>query len=201
MMADNNRERPAENYFYKEICMSHIEELATIKDVYVVTLTPYGDERGRFMEIFRKEWFPQRTWEVVQSNRSDSRAGVLRGLHYHFQQVDYWHLLKGQIRAALYDLRPDSPTSGTAFTIDLDGDKPAGLFIPQGVAHGFVALTDITLMYIVDKYYSGQDEFGVAWNDPDIAMPWGVAEPMISARDAANPFLKDIPFERRPPRS
>lgn len=180
--------------------MSHIEELTAIKDVYVVTLEPVGDDRGRFMEIFRKEWFPQRTWEVVQSNRSDSRAGVLRGLHYHFQQVDYWHLLKGRIRAALFDLRPDSPTSGAAFTLDLDGDRPLGLFIPQGVAHGFVALTDITLMYIVDRYYNGQDEFGVAWNDPDIGMPWAVAEPMLSARDAANPFLKNIPDERRPRR-
>jgi dTDP-4-dehydrorhamnose 3,5-epimerase len=178
--------------------MSQIEELSVIKDVFVVTLQPFEDERGRFMETFRKEWFPQRSWEAMQSNRSDSRAGVLRGLHYHFQQVDYWHVVKGKIRAALYDLRPDSPTSGTAYTLEMDAEGPVGLFIPVGVAHGFVALADATLIYIVDKYYDGRDEFGVAWNDPDIALPWGVDEPMVSARDAANPLLKDIPRDKLP---
>ncbi len=178
--------------------MPHIQESTIIKDVQIVTLKPFPDERGRFMETFRKEWFPQRSWEIIQINRSDSKAGVLRGLHYHFHQVDYWYLVAGKIRAGLYDLRAGSPTYGAAQTIEMDEDNPIGIFIPVGVAHGFVTLARATLTYVVDNYYDGEDEHGVAWNDPDIAMPWGVECPLISPRDIANPFLKDISPRKLP---
>jgi dTDP-4-dehydrorhamnose 3,5-epimerase len=178
--------------------MSHIQESTVIKDVYIATLKPYADVRGRFMETFRKEWFPQRSWDIIQTNRSDSKAGVLRGLHYHFQQVDYWYVIAGKIRAGLYDLRPDSPTYGAAQTIEMGEENQLGVFIPVGVAHGFVALTDVTLIYVVDNYYSGDDEFGIAWNDPALGLAWGVESPIISARDAANPRLADIPPDKLP---
>lgn len=178
--------------------MPHIQESTVIKDVQLVTLRPFTDERGRFMETFRKEWFPQRSWDIIQANRSDSRAGVLRGLHYHFHQVDYWYVVAGVIRAGLVDLRPQSPTYRATQVIELGDTHQTGMFIPVGVAHGFVALTDATLTYVVDNYYNGADELGVAWNDPDIALPWGVAEPVLSPRDAANPFLRDIPPEKLP---
>ena len=181
--------------------MPQIEESNLIKDVQIVTLKPFKDERGRFMETFRREWFPQRSWDKMQSNRSESIAGVVRGLHYHFHQVDYWMVAAGKIRAALYDMRPDSPTQGAVQTIDIGEDNEVGVFIPVGVAHGFLTLTDATLIYIVDNYYDGADEHGVAWNDPAIAMPWGVESPLISPRDAANPLLKDIPLDRRPTRN
>ena len=150
------------------------------------------------METFRKAWFPQRSWEIVQTNRSDSKAGVLRGLHYHFKQIDYWYVVNGKIRAGLVDIRPGSPTYGVAQTIEMGDENQVGLFIPIGVAHGFVTLTDATLTYIVDNYYDSHDEYGVAWNDPDIAMPWGVESPVVSARDTENPQLKDIPPENMP---
>lgn len=153
------------------------------------------------MEVFRKEWFPQRSWEIIQSNRSDSQAGVLRGLHYHSHQVDYWYVVTGKIRAGLADIRPDSPTYGATQVIEMGAEHQLGVFIPVGVAHGFVALTDATLTYIVDNYYDGADEHGIAWNDPDLALSWGVATPTVSPRDAANPFLKDIPAELLPKRS
>ena len=178
--------------------MPQIEESNLIKDVQIVTLKPFGDERGRFMETFRKAWFPQRSWEIVQTNRSDSKAGVLRGLHYHFKQIDYWYVVNGKIRAGLVDIRPGSPTYGVAQTIEMGDENQVGLFIPIGVAHGFVTLTDATLTYIVDNYYDSHDEYGVAWNDPDIAMPWGVESPVVSARDTENPQLKDIPPENMP---
>jgi dTDP-4-dehydrorhamnose 3,5-epimerase len=180
--------------------MPQIQESSLIKDVYIVTFDVFGDERGRFMETFRKEWFPQRSWDIVQTNRSVSQAGVLRGLHYHFKQVDYWIVAAGAIRAALYDLRPDSPSRGVAQILELDNENQKGVFIPIGVAHGFVSLTDATLIYLVDNYYDGGDEHGVAWNDPDIAMPWGVGAPVVSKRDAANPLLKDIPTDKLPKR-
>ena len=178
--------------------MSHIQESALIKDVQIVTLNPYADERGRFMETFRKEWFPQRSWNIIQTNRSDSKAGVLRGLHYHFQQVDYWYVIAGKIRAGLYDMRSGSPTYGVAQTIEMGEENQVGVFIPVGVAHGFVALTAVTLIYVVDNYYSGADEFGVAWNDPTVALPWGVEAPLVSPRDVGNPRLKDIPVDKLP---
>ncbi len=178
--------------------MPQIEESNLIKDVQIVTLKSFGDERGRFMETFRKAWFPQRSWEIVQTNRSDSKAGVLRGLHYHFKQIDYWYVVNGKIRAGLVDIRPGSPTYGVAQTIEMGDENQVGLFIPIGVAHGFVTLTDATLTYIVDNYYDSHDEYGVAWNDPDIAMPWGVESPVVSARDTENPLLKDIPPENMP---
>lgn len=180
--------------------MSLIQESALIKDVQVVTLKPFADARGRFMETFRKEWFPQRSWDIIQTNRSDSKAGVLRGLHYHFQQVDYWYVIAGRIRAGLVDLRPGSPTYGAAQTIEMGEENQIGVFIPVGVAHGFVALTDVTLIYVVDNYYNGADEFGVAWNDPALGVAWGVKAPVVSDRDVANPKLKDIPPDKLPRR-
>jgi dTDP-4-dehydrorhamnose 3,5-epimerase len=172
--------------------MPQIEESNFIKDVQIVGLKPFGDERGRFMETFRKEWFPQRSWEIIQSNRSDSLTGVLRGLHYHFRQVDYWYVVSGKIRAGLADIRLDSPTYGATQMVEMGEENQVGLFIPVGVAHGFVTLTDATLTYIVDNYYDSHDEYGVAWNDSELGLPWGVESPLISGRDAANPRLKDI---------
>jgi len=145
------------------------------------------------METFRKEWFPERSWEKMQTNRSTSQAGVLRGLHYHFYQVDYWFVVQGTIRVGLADLRTTSPTYKASQVVEIGDDNPMGVFIPVGVAHGFLSLTDITLMYVVDNYYDGgKDEYGVAWNDPDLGVAWGNDNPILSDRDQANPFLSSI---------
>jgi dTDP-4-dehydrorhamnose 3,5-epimerase len=174
--------------------MPIITESKNIPGILLVELKSFADDRGRFAETFRKEWFPQREWRYVQTNRSDSHAGILRGLHYHFKQVDYWYLFSGRIRVGLADLRQTSPCYRRAETIDLDAADNRGLFIPVGVAHGFLALTDVTLFYIVDNYYDGGDELGLAWNDPEIAVPWRLeSDPIISGRDAANPLFRDIP--------
>lgn len=164
-----------------------------ILDVRTVKFRVFADERGQFMETFRKEWFPDRSWEIIQSNRSHSAPGVLRGLHYHHHQVDYWQLIEGEIKVGLADLRPWSPTYHATEIIELSADQPVGLFIPVGVAHGFYAKTAATLLYLVDNYYTGSDELGVAWNDPTLAIPWGVTAPILSKRDAQNPLLADIP--------
>ncbi len=178
--------------------MPQIENSTLIDGVQIVKFDAFEDGRGRFMETFRKAWFPQRSWENIQSNRSESLAGVLRGLHYHFYQVDYWTVMSGKIRAALYDLRPGSPTQGAAQTVEMGGENLVGLYIPIGVAHGFVSLTDAVLVYIVDNYYTGGDEYGVAWNDPALGVNWGVESPIVSGRDSSNPLLKDIPAKNLP---
>jgi dTDP-4-dehydrorhamnose 3,5-epimerase len=172
--------------------MTEFHESRRIPGVKIVRLRSFADDRGQFMEVFRKDWFPERTWEIVQSNRSDSAAGVLRGLHFHHRQVDYWHVTRGEIRVALADLRRSSPVYGVTEVIDLTQDEPTGLFIPVGVAHGFYAITDATLSYIVDNYYDGQDELGIAWNDPDLQIDWGVSHPVLSDRDHNNPYLSNI---------
>ena len=178
---------------------SPAQPFEAIHGVQTVPLQAFGDERGRFMETFRVEWFPGVNWDRLQSNRSDSAAGVLRGLHYHFKQVDYWLAVRGTIRVGLVDLRPSSPTFLQSATIDMGEDNLLGLFIPEGVAHGFAALTDCTLMYIVNNYYDGgADEFGIAWNDPKINLDWGLADPALSRRDLNNPLIANIPPVAQP---
>ncbi len=99
--------------------MTFIENCARIDGIKYVHLRGFGDERGRFMETFRREWFPERSWDMIQANRSDSVAGVLRGLHYHFHQVDYWYVPRGRIQVGLADLRIGSPTFGSSHVLEI----------------------------------------------------------------------------------
>ena len=178
--------------------MAEIIQSSLIQGVKFVQLRAFSDERGRFLETFRKEWFPERSWQIIQTNRSDSKQGVLRGLHYHFKQVDYWYVPSGRIRVGLADLRQSSPTVGHSEVIEIGEERQIGVYIPSGVAHGFVALTPATLTYLVDNHYDGADELGVAWNDPDLAVAWGVSEPILSGRDQQNPRWKEIPADKMP---
>ena len=178
--------------------MTEIVASTQLNGVKFAQLRAFGDERGRFLETFRKNWFPERGWEIVQTNRSDSKAGVLRGLHYHFHQVDYWVCVAGRIRVGLADLRRGSPTFGASEALEIGGEHQIGVFIPSGVAHGFYALTDATLTYIVDNYYDGADELGVAWDDPTLAVPWDADQPILSGRDRQNPRLEAILEQHRP---
>lgn len=164
---------------------------SSIADVLIVAPDAHGDERGRFVETYRRQWLPLGR-EMVQANRSEKQAGALVGLHYHLHQADYWYVLRGRARVILHDLRDGSPTDGTTETIEMSGEEDRGLFIPPGVAHGFAALTDLLLWYLVDGYYNPGDELGLAWDDPDVGAEWGVERPVLSARDQANPRRRDI---------
>ncbi len=177
--------------------MPSIEESKVIADVIVVEPDLHGDERGRFVETYRRSWFPLGR-EMTQGNRSEKQAGAIVGLHYHLHQADYWYVLRGTARVVLHDLRQGSPTDGATLTIDLDGDHDRGLFIPPGVAHGFASLTDLTLWYLVDSYYNADDELGVAWDDPAIGADWGLTDPVLSERDRSNPRRADLDPGRRP---
>lgn len=181
--------------------LSPVEPSTVIEDVSFVTIKVYEDERGRFMETFRREWFPAVNWDRIQCNRSDSQAGVLRGLHYHHRQIDYWYVPRGLVRVGMVDLRPSSRTYMATQTVEVGERHNVGVFIPIGIAHGFYAVTDATLMYMVNNYYEGgQDENGVAWNDPDIKLDWGLGStvPLLSHRDRQNRLLRDIPTAERP---
>jgi dTDP-4-dehydrorhamnose 3,5-epimerase len=162
-----------------------------IADVLVVTPDVHGDPRGRFVETYRRNWLTLGR-EMVQANRSEKRAGALVGLHYHLHQADYWYVLRGTARVVLHDLRRGSPTDGATLTLDLDGDEDQGLFIPPGVAHGFAALTDVLLWYLVDGYYNPLEELGLAWDDPSVGADWGIGDPVVSERDRSNPRRNQI---------
>jgi dTDP-4-dehydrorhamnose 3,5-epimerase len=169
-----------------------------IADVLLVDLEVWGDDRGAFVETFRREWVPA-NFDVVQLNRADRRAGSVVGLHYHPTQADYWYVPRGILRMVLHDLRAGSPTEGVTFSLELGDDRPhVGVYIPSGVAHGFAALTDMTLTYAVDRYYDTAEELGVAWDDPEIAADWGVADPVLSDRDRRNPKRAEIAPAHRP---
>jgi dTDP-4-dehydrorhamnose 3,5-epimerase len=135
---------------------------------------------------------------MVQGNRSDKQAGAVVGLHYHLHQADYWLVPRGTIRVVLHDLRVGSPTEGATQALEIGEVDSRGVFIPPGVAHGFAALTDVTVTYLVDSYYNPEDELGVAWDDPQIGADWGVIDPILSARDQKNPRRADLPVDRRP---
>lgn len=178
--------------------VTNVRESSLIRGVRVVELASFADERGRFLESFRKEWFPEISWDVIQANRSDSRKNVLRGLHFHLHQVDYWYPAFGRLQVALYDLRRGSPTRGAREVFEIGESEPMGVLVPPGVAHGFLALSDATLTYLVDRYYDPGDEYGVAWNDPTVAVPWNTDSPLLSERDRKNPLLEEIPADRLP---
>jgi dTDP-4-dehydrorhamnose 3,5-epimerase len=171
---------------------------AEIDGVVVVEADRHEDARGAFVETWRHEWVPGSP-PMVQANRSTRRSGSVVGLHYHLHQADYWVAGAGRARVALHDLRPGSRTDGGTLVLELSGDVDRGVYIPPGVAHGFAALADVELWYLVDRYYDPADELGVAWDDPALGIDWGVAEPVLSARDRANPRRAELPPERRRP--
>ncbi|HEX3540208.1 MAG TPA: dTDP-4-dehydrorhamnose 3,5-epimerase [Acidimicrobiales bacterium] len=172
--------------------MPKIEQSDVITGVWIVEPDAHGDERGRFIETYRRSWFPEGR-EMIQGNRSDKQAGAVVGLHYHLHQADYWLVPKGTARVVLHDLRQKSETEGATLVLEIGEADSRGVFIPPGVAHGFAAVTDMMITYLVDSYYNPDDELGVAWDDPDIAADWGVISPVLSTRDQNNPRRKEIP--------
>lgn len=154
----------------------------------------FRDERGAFAELWRDSLTaPLESERFVQSNLSRSRAGVVRGMHFHRHQVDLWVLIEGRAVAVTTDLRQlaaDGQVTPTSQSLDLrPGDA---LFIPRLVAHGFWALDEMALVYFVSNEYDGTDEHGFAWNDEQAAIDWPAGEPILSERDRRNPPLADV---------
>jgi dTDP-4-dehydrorhamnose 3,5-epimerase len=173
-------------------------ELQPLEGVTRRDLRVFADERGSMREIWRDSWgYPVAPGiRFVQGNVSHSQAGVLRGLHFHRRQDDFWVLLSGRAVVALVDLRSATPGSlqaGTRPPVMLFEMRPdSTVYIPTGIAHGFLALEPLTLMYLVSNEYDGTDELGFAWNDPDAAIDWPGSAPILSPRDQSNPSLREL---------
>src|ERR1700686_1108123 len=117
-----------------------VTKSATIAGVSIVDPVVRTDDRGCFVETYRREWFPLGR-EMIQGNRADRQRGCVVGLHYHLHQADYWYVPFGRARVVLHDLRVGSPTNGATLTLDLGRRNDAthdhrGVFIPPGIAHG-----------------------------------------------------------------
>jgi len=155
----------------------------------------HWDERGHFFESFNKHTF----WEYgvptdfVQDNESYSKPGVLRGLHYQkppYGQGKLVRVLQGRALDVIVDLREGSPTYGQHLSIVLDSKLLNALFVPKGFAHGFLALTECIFSYKCSEYYHKEYEDGIRWDDPTLAIDWGVKSPILSEKDAHLPFFK-----------
>jgi dTDP-4-dehydrorhamnose 3,5-epimerase len=157
----------------------------------------FEDERGFFFESYNKPLFASLglPMEFVQDNQSFSVKGVLRGLHMQnepFAQGKLVRVITGQVLDVAVDLRPDSPTFGQYETFLLDARLSNMAYIPEGFAHGFVALEDSVFSYKCTNIYNKAAESGIRWNDPDLNIDWGVSNPIISDKDQELKLLREV---------
>lgn len=169
----------------------------TVADVLIIEPKVYGDERGFFFESFNQRAFNAATGtdlSFVQDNHSRSAKGVLRGLHYQVRQPQgkLVRVVRGSVFDVAVDIRPDSTTFGKWFGLELSEHNSLQLWVPPGLAHGFLVLSDdADFLYKTTDYYAPAQERCIAWNDPALAINWPLAgtPPTLSAKDAAGrPF-------------
>ncbi len=170
-----------------------------IKEVILVKPKVFGDNRGFFLESYKKSDFFANgiNVEFNQDNHSKSSAKVLRGLHYQlapFGQAKLVRCSKGRIYDVAVDIRPDSPTFKQYVKVELSEENKQMLFIPEGFAHGFVVLSDeAELLYKASGEYNAEADRGIFWADEDLAIDWEIDfEPILSEKDTKQPRLKEI---------
>ena len=172
-----------------------------IKDVYIIDVKTYGDNRGYFMETYKESDFKAAglDYNFVQDNQSSSRKGVLRGLHFQktHPQAKLVRVLKGEVFDVAVDLRKNSPTYGQWVGVVLSEENKRQFMIPRGFAHGFVVMSDYAeFAYKCDELYHPEDEGGIMWNDPAIGIEWPeVGEIILSEKDKVHPSLADSKTE------
>lgn len=167
-----------------------------IPDVLILEPKVFGDDRGFFFESFNEKTFREVTGVVthfVQDNHSRSSCGVLRGLHYQLQQPQgkLVRCTQGEVFDVAVDIRRNSPTFGKWSGVVLSAENKRQFWIPPGLAHGFVVLSDSAdFLYKTTEYYAPQHERAIIWNDPDLAIAWPLSvEPLLSSKDAKAPRL------------
>jgi dTDP-4-dehydrorhamnose 3,5-epimerase len=163
----------------------------------------FRDARGFFLETYNKKKFVGLgvSEEFVQDNLSFSVKGTLRGLHYqlHHPQAKLCSVIEGEALDIAVDIRLGSPTFGKWTAVLLSAEKMNQIFVPEGFAHGFAALSEkVQFLYKCGDFYDPSDEHGIVWNDPGLAIPWGISNPLVSDKDARYPMLSAIPLELLP---
>ena len=172
-----------------------------IEGVLIIEPRVLGDERGYFFESFSERDFAAATGievKFVQDNESMSKKGVLRGLHFQRQpyaQAKLVRVVRGKVLDVAVDIRPESPTFGKYVATELSGENHRQMFIPKGFAHGYLVLEDNTVFqYKCDEYYHPESEGGIAWDDPQIGIEWGVEadDVILSDKDKNRPMLSSL---------
>ncbi len=175
-----------------------------LEGVWLLEPKAFGDPRGFFAELFRAaDYQALGLPPMVQDNHSRSRFGVLRGLHYQLQQPQgkLVYVARGAIFDVAVDIRRGSPTFGRSVSATLNDANHHQLYIPPGFAHGFCVLSpEADVIYKCTDYYHAPSERGLAWNDPELAIPWPLAADQVtlSAKDRAHPTVAVISPEALP---
>lgn len=162
----------------------------------------FYDERGYFMESFNEKTFNEilnTTVHFVQDNQSVSTKGVLRGLHYQtgaHAQAKLVRVLEGSVLDVALDIRPNSPTYGQHFSVELSAENQKQLFVPKGFAHGFLVLSErATFFYKCDNYYHKESEAGIKFDDPALNINWNFSREqlIVSEKDILQPLFENAP--------
>ena len=174
-------------------------ERLKIEDLILIKPRVFDDNRGFFMESYKKSDFTLNGINVdfVQDNHSKSSKGVLRGLHYQeapYEQAKLVRCTKGRIYDVAVDIRTESKTFGQYVRVELSEDNKHMLFIPQGFAHGFVVISEeAELLYKTSSEYVPNADCGIFWADKDLNIDWGIDfEPILSEKDRNHPALKEL---------
>jgi dTDP-4-dehydrorhamnose 3,5-epimerase len=159
--------------------------------------TVHGDERGFFVETYRRDLWVEHGVEAefVQHNHSRSAKGTLRGLHFQTEpgQAKLIRCARGEIFDVAVDLRRDSPNYGRWEGHLLDDETHRQLYVPVGFAHGFAVLSDVAdVTYLCSSTYDPATESGIAWDDPGVGVQWPVSDPLVSERDRGAPTLAEV---------
>lgn len=166
-----------------------------IEGVLLIKPRVWRDERGHFVETWQRERYEGAgiNMPFVQDNHSSSRLGTLRGLHFQKEhpQGKLVSVSLGSVYDVAVDIRPGSPTRGKWFGVELNDENQWQLWIAPGLAHGFMVTSDLAhFHYKCTDYYHPGDEGAIRWNDPTLAVSWPLADPVLSAKDAAAPFWR-----------
>jgi dTDP-4-dehydrorhamnose 3,5-epimerase len=175
----------------------------TLPEVWEFRPTIFRDARGFFIESYNQARFAEAgiTDAFVQDNHSSSLKGTLRGLHYqlHHAQAKLCRVIEGEALDVAVDIRAGSPTFGTWAGVVLSAATQNQIYIPRGFAHGFLALTEgVQFLYKCSAFYDAEDEHSILWCDPDIAITWNIAAPLVSEKDAKASTLAAMPRELLP---
>jgi dTDP-4-dehydrorhamnose 3,5-epimerase len=170
-----------------------------IADVLILEPRVFGDQRGFFLESFNQRAFNAATgtdFNFVQDNHSRSAKNVLRGLHYQLGQPQgkLVRVVRGAVFDVAVDIRPASPTFGQWFGLELSEENHRQLWVPPGLAHGFLVLSDSAeFLYKTTDYYAPEQERCIVWNDPVLGIVWPLegGSPLLSGKDAAGLSFKE----------